>query len=433
MPRQFESSFSTSRCNRLAKNYEFPLAVLFTIRRLELSFDAEEAVEGLESVAVRRPNGPAMLTHAAGCHEARLQASAAQRSALLGRCARSHIIIVEGDIEEVAMTRRQLTSPSEQEQPQNRADEHRAARGASTLVTPGAGAARPSPPVLAARGGAWITAMQRSAGNEAVARLMSTSRPLPQPVTVARRAETIAVRAEDPGSNVVQRGGPSPVTRVDQQIEIDLHPEPRAAGQPKTPGWRSMSLKGGTQIVYILADSKTGEALKVGKSTRASFKAGFAEYVSAGNKWGRRLKVTMFTIRQRSSKTINAFEAEIRAGMERAGFPLRWDNTNGRLGRTGKGIPVPQSMSEVELIDTVEGSVAAAKPSLTPPAPAAAPPPPRVPIASGPATRTPIAAGGSSSPPDVVRPAYPSRQARHARRPRQSQRRRRRRWASRRR
>ena len=305
------------------------------------------------------------------------------------------------------MTRRQLTSPSEQEPPVNRADGHHAARGATTVVTPGLGAARPTPPVLAAHGGAWITTMQRSAGNEAVARLMSTTRPRPQRLAVAPRAETIAVRAEDLGSNVVQRGGPGTLTKADQQIEIDLHPEPRAAGQPKTPGWRSMSLKGGTQIVYILADSKTGEALKVGKTTRASFKARFAEYVSAGNKWGRRLKVTMFTIRQRSSKTINAFEAEIRAGMERAGFRLPWDNTNGRLGRTGKGIPVPQSMSGVELIDTVEARAAAAKPSLAPPSPGGAPPAPRVPIASGPATRTPIAAGGSSTPPDVVPPRVP--------------------------
>ena len=75
------------------------------------------------------------------------------------------------------------------------------------------------------------------------------------------------------------------------------------------------------------------------------------------------------------------FEAEIRAGMEKAGHRLPWDNTNGRLGRVGKGIPVPKSLSGVAVIDQVEASAAAA--AKAPPAT------PRTPIASGPAANPP--------------------------------------------
>ncbi len=252
--------------------------------------------------------------------------------------------------------------------------------------------ARPTPAALIGRGPAWITAIQRSAGNRA---------------------------AVEVAAAVVQRG-PSSITKADQQIEFDLHPDPRATGQPKVPGWRAMSLKGGTQIVYILVDSKTGEPLKVGKTTRGSFKARFGEYVSAGNKWGRKLKITMFTLRQRSGKTIGQFEAEIRAGMERAGHRLPWDNTNGRLGRVGKGIPVPKSLTGVEVIDTVEASAAAAAktpptpprvpiasgPSVTPRTPTASGPttPPREPIASGPTPRTPLTSGPTVKTPETVTP-----------------------------
>jgi hypothetical protein len=195
----------------------------------------------------------------------------------------------------------------------------------------------------------------------------------------------------------VQRGGPGPITKADQQIEFELHADRKAGpGQPRTRGWRALTLKGGTQIVYILADSRTGEVLKVGKSTRRSFKTRFGEYVAAGNKWGRRLKITMFTLRRRSGKSIGQFEAEIRAGMERAGYRLPWDNTNGRLGRVGKGIPVPKSLSGVALIDQVETNAAAAV--------KAPPTAPRTPVASGPAPRVPIASGPSANAPTAVTP-----------------------------
>lgn len=250
--------------------------------------------------------------------------------------------------------------------------------------------AQSAPAVLDRRGIAWIAAIQGSAGNQAAAHLITRSGARQQPM---RSTASVGVGV---APIAVQRGGPGLITKADQQIDFDLHPDPKAPGQPKTPGWRAMSLKGGTQIVYILSDSRTGEVLKVGKSTRRSFKARFGEYVSAGNKWGRKLKVTMFTLRQRSGKTVGQFEAEIRAGMERAGHRLAWDNTNGRLGRVGKGIPVPKSLSGLAVIDQVEASAAAAAkvPPVTP----------RTPIASGPAPRTPVASGPSVNPPQAAPP-----------------------------
>ena len=168
------------------------------------------------------------------------------------------------------------------------------------------------------------------------------------------------------------------VVTSSQQIEIDLHPEKfdPASGLPEPTPWREVEfLPGQTQIVYILTDGRSGEPLKVGKTTRDRFISRFGEYVAAGNKWGRPLRVTMFTMRRRSNKNVEEFEKEIRAGMERAGFRLPWDNTKRRLGRPGKGIPEPTTFQEeLAVIDQVETAAAASgAPGAVPAEPSRAP------------------------------------------------------------
>jgi hypothetical protein len=150
-------------------------------------------------------------------------------------------------------------------------------------------------------------------------------------------------------SPAIQRG-PLDVVTSAEHITIDLSAR----------AWRqSVIFKGGqTQIVYILRDSTTGEYLKVGKTTVSSLEGRFGEYVSAGNKWGRKLSADVFTMRKRPGRTVQVFEEEIRAGLVKTGNRLPWDNTGGRLGRKGKGIPAPKPVSEsdadLELIDEVE-------------------------------------------------------------------------------
>jgi hypothetical protein len=149
----------------------------------------------------------------------------------------------------------------------------------------------------------------------------------------------------------VQRA-PLDIVMSGEHVKIDL----------ALKGWRrSLKFKGGqSQIVYILKDGKTGEILKVGKTTVGRLKRRFGEYVRAGNKWGRELAADVYPMRKRPGRKVQVFEKEIRAGLEKAGHRLPWDNTNGRLGRPGKGIPEPND-PDLELIDEVEAEHHAAE------------------------------------------------------------------------
>jgi len=148
----------------------------------------------------------------------------------------------------------------------------------------------------------------------------------------------------------IQRGPPTIVISK-QHIAIDL----------TNSAWRqALEFEGGqTQIVYVLRDATTGEFLKVGKTTVGEIADRFGEYVAAGNKWSRKLAADAWTIRARSKTNVEAFEREMRAGLESAGARLPWDNTRvpgkgPRLGRAGQGIPDTKPQTETQFIDEAE-------------------------------------------------------------------------------
>jgi Domain of unknown function (DUF4157) len=148
----------------------------------------------------------------------------------------------------------------------------------------------------------------------------------------------------------IQRA-PLNLVKSGKQLVIDL----------TNSSWRqTLDFAGGqTQVVYSLRDATTGEFLKIGKTTVAEVSGRFGEYVTAGKTWSRKLVVDVWTFRARSEKSAEAFEAELRAGLEKAGARLPWDNTRipgrgPRLGRPGQGIPAPKEQTETEFIDEVE-------------------------------------------------------------------------------
>ena len=148
----------------------------------------------------------------------------------------------------------------------------------------------------------------------------------------------------------IQRGPPT-IAISKQHIEIDL----------TNSAWRkTLEFEGGqTQIVYVLRDATTGELLKVGKTTVGEIADRFGEYVAAGNKWSRKLAADAWTIRARSKTNVEAFEKEMRAGLESAGARLPWDNTRvpgkgPRLDRPGQGIPDTKPQTETQFIEEAE-------------------------------------------------------------------------------
>jgi hypothetical protein len=160
----------------------------------------------------------------------------------------------------------------------------------------------------------------------------------------------------------IQRG--PDIVKSGQQLTINL----------TDPKWRqSLEFTGGqTQVVYILKDTTTGEFLKVGKTSVDSVASRFGEYVAAGNKWSRKLAADVWTFRGRSTKNVEVFEAEMRAGLERAGAKLPWDNSRvpgkgPRLGRPGQGIPDTKPLTETQFIDEVEQLRVKHAPAKVPP------------------------------------------------------------------
>ncbi len=161
----------------------------------------------------------------------------------------------------------------------------------------------------------------------------------------------------------IQRG-PLDLRKSGGQLVVDLSKK----------NWReALEFAGGeTKVVYVLRDSAieikektvevaenvfekqmvedvvTNEYMKVGKTTVSKVFGRFEKYATAGRKWGRHLYADVWTFRKPRGKTAEMVEAEIRAGMERTNARLRWDNTNRRLGRGGKGIPDPKAVPEGE-------------------------------------------------------------------------------------
>jgi hypothetical protein len=89
----------------------------------------------------------------------------------------------------------------------------------------------------------------------------------------------------------------------------------------------------------MLKDNTTGEILKVGKSETGTFVGRFEKYQTAGTKTGRDLVADVLTIDKTNSHTLEAVENQARQNLEKLGHTLPWDNTKGRLGRPGPGVP----------------------------------------------------------------------------------------------
>jgi hypothetical protein len=152
------------------------------------------------------------------------------------------------------------------------------------------------------------------------------------------------------GAPAIQRA-PLDIVDSGQQFDVDL----------TNPKWRqTLDFSGPeTQFVYVLRDATTGEILKVGNFKVSNILDRFGQYVTAGNKWSRKLVAHVWPLRGREATKVEAFEAQIRAGVEQAGARLPWDNTRvrgkgPRLGRAGQGIPDTKPQTETEFIDEVE-------------------------------------------------------------------------------
>ncbi|WP_241757793.1 RHS repeat-associated core domain-containing protein [Myxococcus landrumensis] len=129
-------------------------------------------------------------------------------------------------------------------------------------------------------------------------------------------------------------------TKTGREATKDLIP----SGEQKTLSlsgkWEETKwLPGHDGIVYVLRDSHSGEILKVGKTTVDKFEGRFDPYVRAGRRTGRELEVDAWTVSRNSGRTVQSIEGEVRQHLEAQGHAMPWDNSNGRLGRPGPGVP----------------------------------------------------------------------------------------------
>ncbi|MBC9909424.1 RHS repeat-associated core domain-containing protein [Chitinophaga varians] len=107
-----------------------------------------------------------------------------------------------------------------------------------------------------------------------------------------------------------------------------------------TGDWRSVGFDGNQEgMLYILKDADTGEYLKVGKTEANTMVGRFSKYQTAGKKTKRNLVLDVLTIDKSNAHSIEAVEKQVRAYLSDLGHKLPWDNTLGRLGRPGPGVP----------------------------------------------------------------------------------------------
>jgi len=99
--------------------------------------------------------------------------------------------------------------------------------------------------------------------------------------------------------------------------------------------WRQAAFEDGG-LVYLLRDANTEQILKVGQTTPQTFTGRFKAYVSASQKTGRVLEVEVFEV---PAEMRGLIEGQFRQHLGATPGGLPWDNTGGRLGRTGQGIP----------------------------------------------------------------------------------------------
>jgi hypothetical protein len=93
-------------------------------------------------------------------------------------------------------------------------------------------------------------------------------------------------------------------------------------------------------VVYVLRDADTDELLKVGQTTVASLDNRFPSYVAAAKRTGRNVVLDTMTFSEKATGVeVGKLEGELRKRLNAKGHPLPWDNTGGRLGRPGPGVP----------------------------------------------------------------------------------------------
>jgi hypothetical protein len=107
--------------------------------------------------------------------------------------------------------------------------------------------------------------------------------------------------------------------------------------------------EGSDGALYLLKDAKTGEVLKVGKTEAETAVGRFQKYETASRYTGRTLEVEILDVKKTGSFTTESAEKAVRSHYELMGEKLPWDNTGGRLGRPGPGVPgtrLPRSLRE---------------------------------------------------------------------------------------
>ena len=98
-----------------------------------------------------------------------------------------------------------------------------------------------------------------------------------------------------------------------------------------------VKLKPGQDALYVLRDSE-GVVLKVGKTSESAVTNRFSVYKRAGKLTDKQLHLDVFPLKP-GAHSAEHFEQALRAEMERLGHRMPWDNTKGRLGRSGFGTP----------------------------------------------------------------------------------------------
>ena len=163
----------------------------------------------------------------------------------------------------------------------------------------------------------------------------------PAKVTPPAVAPKVTPPAVQPVKPVVGATGATPPKVVIKPITPDdikkLGIDAEAPQTLKSGDFSKAKLALGQDALYIVRDAD-GSVLKVGKTSESAITGRLRVYKNAEKLEGRTIQVEVYPLKPGKQKA-ETFEAALRKKMVADGHAMPWDNTGGRLGRSGFGTP----------------------------------------------------------------------------------------------
>jgi hypothetical protein len=158
--------------------------------------------------------------------------------------------------------------------------------------------------------------------------------------TEGMHGDNVGIRLRGVGSEAAEVAESASGTAGEEGATADALVTSKGTQKITGGGYRTAAVGEGNEgVVYLLKDAGTGQILKVGKTEAETITSRFQKYEAASRYSGRTLEADILEVNKTRPFTTESVERAVRSHYELMGEKLPWDNTGGRLGRVGPGVP----------------------------------------------------------------------------------------------